>query len=50
MKPMIWHPEPKDAKVNQYLDSFNHEPWLAFFALALLFSACFTFLVIIGVF
>ncbi len=27
MKPMIWHPEEKDAKVNEYLDRMNHAPY-----------------------
>ena len=41
MKPMIWHPEPKDARVNQYLDRTNREPWIAIIGAVLLivFSA-----------
>ncbi len=27
MKPMIWHPEEKDHRVNQYLDNMNHAPY-----------------------
>jgi hypothetical protein len=50
MKPMIWHPEPQDTKVNQYLDSINHEPWLAIFAVGLLLLSLFTLLVFLGVF
>jgi hypothetical protein len=50
MKPMIWHPEPKDKKVNQYLDKINHEPWLAISAVALLLLCVFTVLVLLGTF
>lgn len=42
MKPMIWHPEEKDAKVNQYLDQMNRAPYgtifLVGFGLFCLFS------------
>lgn len=27
MKSMIWHPEAKDEKVNQYLSQVNHAPY-----------------------
>jgi hypothetical protein len=50
MKPMIWHPEPKDEKVNRYLDKINHEPWLAILATAFLLLCFFTLLVFLGVF
>ena len=40
MKRMIWHPEPKDEKVNQYLDRTNREPWLAILA-GVLILVCF---------
>jgi hypothetical protein len=33
MKSMIWHPEEKDAKVNQYLDQVNHAPYESIFAI-----------------
>lgn len=33
MKPMIWHPEEKDAKVNQYLDQMNRAPYGLIFLL-----------------
>lgn len=29
MRSMIWHPEEKDSKVNQYLDQANHAPYPA---------------------
>jgi hypothetical protein len=50
MKPMIWHPEPNDQKVNQYLDNMNKEPWLFIYAGIILFVGCFTLLVLLGVF
>lgn len=50
MKPMIWHPEPNDQKVNQYLDKTNKEPWIAIFAGMILFVSLFTLLVLLGVF
>lgn len=43
MKPMIWHPEEKDTKVNEYLDRINHAPYglifLVGFGLFCLFTA-----------
>ena len=50
MKPMIWHPEPKDKKVNQYLNQINHEPWLAIWAGVLIVVCSFTLLVLLGIF
>jgi hypothetical protein len=50
MKPMIWHPEPNDKKVNMYLDSMNHEPWLAIYAGIIMFVGMFTLLILLGVF
>ena len=50
MKPMIWHPEPKEQKVNQYLDQTNHEPWLAILAGVLIVVCSFTVLVLLGTF
>jgi hypothetical protein len=35
MKPMIWVPEEKDAKVNAYLDQVNRAPYGAIFALSM---------------
>jgi hypothetical protein len=50
MKPMIWHPEPKDAKVNQYLETINHAPYEVIFA-AIIVSIClFSTLVLLGSF
>lgn len=50
MKRMIWHPEPKDKKVNQYLDKINREPWLAILAVVLVLVSVFTVLVLLGTF
>jgi hypothetical protein len=47
---MIWHPEPNDEKVNNYLDQTNHEPWLAIVAGALILACSFTLLVLLGTF
>jgi hypothetical protein len=50
MKPMIWHPEEKDAKVNQYLDQTNHAPYGSI-VLLLLGAFCFlTLFVLIAMF
>ena len=50
MKRMIWHPESKDKKVNQYLDKINREPWLAILAVVLVLVSVFTVLVLLGTF
>jgi hypothetical protein len=50
MRPMIWHPEPNDEKVNNYLDQTNHEPWLAIVAGAVILACSFTILVLLGTF
>ena len=50
MKPMIWHPEPNDQKVNQYLDRQNREPWLELFGVGLILTVVFTSLVLLGAF
>ena len=40
MKPMIWHPEPKDKKVNEYIDKTNRAPYFGIIlgALGVFFS------------
>ena len=50
MKDMIWHPEPNDTKVNQYLEQVNHAPYWRIFAIISLLFCSFTFLVLMGVF
>jgi len=48
MKPMIWHPEPNDEKVNQYLESSNKEPWLAILAIGVIIVCFSTVLILLG--
>jgi hypothetical protein len=50
MKPMIWRPEASDEKVNQYLDHFNHEPWIEFLVGLMLFVMLFSILIFLGIF
>lgn len=50
MKPMIWHPEPRDKQVNEYLDNMNREPWVAIIALGIVLVSAFTLLVLLGAF
>ena len=50
MKSMTWHPEPKDEKVNQYLEQTNHAPYPTIFAITLGIFCSFTLLVLLGVF
>jgi hypothetical protein len=50
MKPMIWHPEEKDAKVNQYLDQTNHAPYVPIVAAMTGLFFLFTFAVLVGLF
>lgn len=42
MKPMIWHPEEKDARVNEYLSKVNHAPYGAIVAMSLGLFCLFT--------
>ncbi len=50
MKRMIWHPEPKDKKVNQYLERINREPWLFILAAFLVLVSVLTILILLGTF
>ncbi|MBW4550555.1 MAG: hypothetical protein KME35_05520 [Aphanocapsa sp. GSE-SYN-MK-11-07L] len=50
MKPMIWHPDEKDKKVNQYLDRINHAPYGTIFMLTLGLFCLFTVVILIGSF
>jgi F0F1-type ATP synthase assembly protein I len=50
MKPMIWHPESKDEKINQYLDRVNHAPYGMIIFMILGLFGLFTFAVLLGVF
>jgi hypothetical protein len=50
MKPMIWHPEEKDQKVNQYLAQVNRAPYASIIALMLGVICVFTLLILVGLF
>lgn len=50
MKPMIWHPEAKDGKVNQYLDQTNRAPYATIAAMLLGLLCLFTFVVLLSSF
>jgi hypothetical protein len=50
MRPMIWHPEAKDKKVNQYLDSINHAPYFSLILSCLGIFGLFTLVVLLGIF
>lgn len=50
MKPMIWHPEEKDAKVNEYLDRMNHAPYGGIFLLGLGLFCLFTMVILLASF
>lgn len=50
MKPMIWHPEEKDAAVNQYLAQQNHAPYVAIVAFLLIGFCLLTALILVGSF
>ena len=42
MKSMIWHPEEKDAQVNEYLEQANHAPYPVIAGILLLGCCFFT--------
>jgi hypothetical protein len=50
MRPMIWHPEEKDKKVNHYLDSINHAPYFELILGFLGIFCLFTLVVLLGIF
>ncbi len=50
MRPMIWHPEEKDQKVNRYLDSTTRAPYFGLMLAALGIFCLFTFAVLVGIF
>jgi Fe2+ transport system protein B len=50
MRPMIWHPEEKDQKVNQYLDSVNHAPYFGLMLGVLGVFCLFTLVILLGIF
>lgn len=50
MKSMTWHPEPKDEKVDRYLEQVNHAPYPTIFAIIVGIFCVFTTLVLMGTF
>lgn len=48
MKPMIWHPEEKDAKINEYFQAVNHAPYITIWAWALILFCSVASIVVIG--
>ena len=50
MKPMVWHPEERDKKVNQYLDKINHAPYQGIIAFLMITFCLLTFVILIGIF
>lgn len=50
MKPMIWHPEEKDERVNQYLAQVNHAPYVTIYAMLIGLFCLLTFVFLISSF
>jgi hypothetical protein len=50
MKPMIWHPEEKDSKVNEYLDRANRAPYGTIMLVMIGVFVIFTTLILVGIF
>jgi hypothetical protein len=50
MKPMIWHPEEKDRKVNEYLNQVNHAPYGVIVLILLGTIFLFTSTILLGIF
>jgi hypothetical protein len=46
MRSMIWHPEEKDSKVNEYLAKANHAPYPTIAGLLLLTCCVFTIMIL----
>lgn len=46
---MIWHPEEKDARVNEYLEQANHAPYSAIAGYRALVCCVFTFTVLFAI-
>jgi hypothetical protein len=50
MRPMIWHPEAKDRRVNEYLNNVNRAPYFGI-AIGILGAFClFTGATLVGIF
>jgi hypothetical protein len=50
MKPMTWHPEEKDEKVNQYLSQVNRAPYATIFAVVIGLFSFLTFVILLSSF
>ena len=50
MRPMIWHPEEKDQKVNRYLDRTTRAPYFGLILAALGVFCLFTVAVLLGIY
>lgn len=50
MKPMTWHPEEQDEKVNQHLEEVNHAPYGTILFLGIGLLCLFTFIILISIF
>lgn len=50
MKPMIWHPEEKDQKVNEYFEQINHAPYATIFTWMIVLFCLFSFTVLLASF
>jgi Fe2+ transport system protein B len=50
MRPMIWHPEEKDQKVNEYIDKTNRAPYFGIILAVLGVFTAFTAAVLLGAF
>ncbi len=45
---MIWHPEPKDAEVGQYLKHVNHAPYFTIFMVVAIAFCLMTAMLVAG--
>jgi Fe2+ transport system protein B len=50
MRPMIWHPEEKDKKVNEYIDKTNRAPYFGIILATLGVLTIFCVAILLGVF
>ncbi|WP_300640678.1 hypothetical protein [Mastigocoleus sp. MO_188.B34] len=50
MKQMVWQPEERDKKVNQYLDKINHAPYQNIVAISIVAFCLFTAAILLGIF
>ena len=50
MKQMVWQPEERDERVNQYLDKINHAPYQSIVTISIVAFCLFTAAILIGIF